>query len=114
MALHYNGNSDQARKVLQEAIKMDPDNTKLKLALKKITKQNDSKEKGNEAFKKGNINEAIKLYTEAIQIDNFNRKLNSALYANRAAAYIKQKKMTEALLDCNKAIEMNEKYIKVN
>jgi len=38
--------------------------------------------------------------------------LNAILYANRAAAYMKKKKYPEALLDCNKAIELNEKYTK--
>ena len=113
MAFRYNGNNDQAKKVLHEAIRMDPDNKTLKLAIKLIAKQEDLKEKGNEAFKKGNTNEAIKMYTEVIDMDPFNRHLNSILYANRAAAYVKQKKLTEALCDCNKAIEFNEKYTKV-
>jgi DnaJ family protein C protein 7 len=111
-ALNYGGHPEQAKKLLQENLRGDPDNTVLKLALRKINKQEDLKEKGNEAYKKGSSAEAIKIYTEAIELDAHNKILLSTLYANRGLAYLKQKKYTEALDDCNKAIEYNEKYVK--
>jgi len=112
MALNYNGQSELAKKSLQEALRMDPDNNRLKLALKKINKQEDLKERGNIAFKNGKLDEAIRIYTEAVELDPFNKNLNAILYANRAAANLKLKKLQDALRDCNKAIELNDKYIK--
>ncbi|KAG1049617.1 hypothetical protein G6F42_029029 [Rhizopus arrhizus] len=38
--------------------------------------------------------------------------MNSRLYSNRAAVLQKQKKFEEALLDCDKAIELDEEFYK--
>jgi len=63
-------------------------------------------------FKSGNFEEALKKYTESIEIDVNNKSLLSILYSNRGTVYMKMKKYKEALEDCNKAIEYNEKYAK--
>ena len=39
--------------------------------------------------------------------------LTKLLYANKATALMKLKKFKEALQECNKSIESNEKYWKV-
>lgn len=50
-------------------MRLDPDNNKCLIALKKARRFEDIKEKGNNAIKNNNFDEAIKLYTEALEID---------------------------------------------
>jgi len=93
-------------------MRLDPDNAKCRNHIKIINRQEDAKEKGNAAFKAGNNQEAVNQYTNGIDLDPHNKTLSSTLFANRAAAYMKLKKFTEALADCNKAIALNENYAK--
>jgi len=74
--------------------------------------QEEFKEKGNTEFKTGNHEAALKSYTDSIEIDPNNKTICSMLYYNRASVYMKMKKFKEALVDCNKAIELNESYAK--
>jgi DnaJ family protein C protein 7 len=112
LALYYDDQSENAKKVWLEALKLDPENTLCRLALKKLKAQEDFKTKGNESFKKGAYQEALNHYTSGIQQDPSNRKVGSVLYANRALAQVKLKKFKDALNDCNKAIEWNPHYAK--
>jgi len=93
-------------------MRLDPDNAKCRSHIKIINRQEEAKEKGNAAFKAGKNQEAVSQYTIGIDLDPQNKTLSSTLYANRAAAYMKLKKFTEALADCNKAIALNENYAK--
>jgi len=61
-----------------------------------------AKEAGNAAFKGGDYEEAVKQFTLAIEADP-----TAVLYSNRSAAYAKQEKYKEALLDANKCIELD-------
>ncbi len=71
------------------------------------------KSKGNNMFKNGKYSEAIECYTNAITEcpDNKNDDL-STFYQNRAASYEMLKKYKEVIDDCNKAIELNNRYVK--
>jgi len=113
LALCYNGQPEQAKKTWMEAMRQDPDNTVCRTALKRMNRQEEAKEKGNTAFKSGNYDAAVTHYTEGIEQDPNNKNLVSTLYANRAAAYHKQKKNKEAVADCDKALEINDGYAKV-
>ncbi len=104
--------SEAGKRAWIDAVRLDPENEKCKSHIKIINKQEDSKEKGNAAFKSGDNQGAINHYTTGINLDPFNKTLSSTLYANRAAAYLKLKKHTEALTDCNKAIQLNDNYAK--
>lgn len=55
----YNGNEVLAKKQLQVALELDPDNETNKRALKNIKLSNELKEKASESFKKGDIQAAI-------------------------------------------------------
>lgn len=94
------------------------------------------KEEGNEAFKAGRYQEAHDLYTDTLTIDPNNKLTNAKVYFNRAVVLVKvcnEKIMTsifgyqliyilcenfqlgklkEALSDCNRAIELDETYLK--
>ena len=83
------------------------------MAIKNVNRQEEAKEKGNAAFKSGDHQNAVNHYTTGINIDPQNKTISSTLFANRAAAYMKLKQFTEALSDCNKAIELNDSYAKV-
>merc|ERR1719154_693205 len=72
----------------------------------------DKKEEGNSLFKDGKYDEAFKLYTEALEIDKFNIKTNAKLFFNRATVYVKLGKLSEAIDDCTKAIELDKTYQK--
>ncbi|KAH7638812.1 uncharacterized protein LOC124491262 [Dermatophagoides farinae] len=66
------------------------------------------KSKGNESFSKGNYQAAIVCYSDAIAKD----PSNSVLYSNRAISYIKIEDYLHAEHDCNKAIELDPKFVK--
>ncbi|KAL8173544.1 UNVERIFIED_CONTAM: hypothetical protein K2H54_006325, partial [Gekko kuhli] len=66
------------------------------------------REQGNDAFSKGDFAAAIQKYTEGLE----KQKDMSALYANRAQAYIKLQEHEKAILDCEWALRCDEKYLK--
>ena len=80
--------------------------------MKFVNRQKEFKEKGNSAFKANRNEEAVKHYTAGIDLDPYNKTISSTLYANRAACYLKLKQYSEAVADCNKALELNDGYAK--
>ena len=113
LALLYNGQNDVAKKTFLEGLRLDPDNIKCRTAYKKMNKQEELKDQGNIEFKARNYDDAIRYYTESIEMDHGHKSLVSVLYANRAIVLVKLKKYREAIADCDKSIEANEKYVKV-
>ena len=76
------------------------------------TREND---KGNEYFKSQEYEKAVECYTKSIHYDKTNdpSASNPSYYANRAMALIKLQNYHEALVDCNKALNINPYYTKV-
>lgn len=71
------------------------------------------KTEGNEMFRRGKYDEAIASYNKAIEIIPEEYKSDLATYyQNRAAAYEQLKKWSAVISDCQKAIELNNKYEK--
>lgn len=68
----------------------------------------EAKDRGNEHFRAGKWPEAIKEYEEAIKRDPG----NAAYHNNRAAALAKLMDFTAAKAACEKAIELDPKYVK--
>lgn len=71
------------------------------------------KNKGNDHFRNASYNEAIQAYTQALNTCPLKCSAERAvLYANRAAAKVNLERKEEAVLDCNKAIDLNPNYLK--
>ncbi|CEI87726.1 hypothetical protein G6F70_007054 [Rhizopus microsporus] len=95
-----------------EALRCDPDFAKARSLLKMAKAIEAQKEAGNAAFKANRLSDAYDAYTAALQIDPNNAHMNARLYSNRAAVLQKQKKFEDALLDCDKAIELDNEFYK--
>eukprot|EP01083_Nonionella_stella_P051079 135622_1 len=112
LGFYYNQNTALAIRVLQDALRKDPDNSKCLKLFKMIKKLDRSKTAANNAFKHGRLPEACELYTECLEIDPCNGVYNSTICCNRAMALLKMKEYQKAFDDCDKAIEMNPDYAK--
>eukprot|EP00124_Ichthyophonus_hoferi_P000627 Ihof_evm20s24 gene=Ihof_evmTU20s24 len=66
------------------------------------------KNEGNEKFKAGHYSEAVDLYTQAIELNPH----VPAYWGNRAFSYIKTEAYGYALIDANKALEMDKTFTK--
>ncbi|CAJ0587321.1 unnamed protein product, partial [Mesorhabditis spiculigera] len=65
------------------------------------------KEKGNEYFRKHHYHNAIVEYTTSLEI-----RPDKLVFGNRAQSYINLKKWSEALMDCNRALQLDDKLTK--
>ncbi|XP_023167483.2 protein unc-45 homolog B [Drosophila hydei] len=63
------------------------------------------KDKGNEAFKASKWSDAVQEYSAAIKLGDKHKEL-SVFYKNRAAAYLKLEKYTEAIEDCTESLRL--------
>lgn len=91
---------------------MAPDHVKARDIFRRAKLLKTKKEEGNEAFKAGRFQEAHELYTATLIIDPNNKLTNAKVYFNRAVVLVKLGKLKEALGDCDRAIELDETYIK--
>lgn len=66
------------------------------------------KAEGNARMSVKQYDEAISAYTEAIALD----PTNPVYYSNRAAAHSSKEEHEEAILDAEKAIEVDSSFIK--
>mmetsp|Transcript_73385 Transcript_73385/g.101846 ORF Transcript_73385/g.101846 Transcript_73385/m.101846 type:complete len:162 (+) Transcript_73385:1155-1640(+) len=72
-------------------------------------KAEENKEAGVALFKKGEFPGAIKEFEEGLRRD----PKSKAIFANRAATYLKLMEPNQALKDCEKALEIDPTFIKV-
>ncbi|CAD5119051.1 DgyrCDS7700 [Dimorphilus gyrociliatus] len=73
----------------------------------------DLKLEGNTHFKTSNWEEAIFSYTRALEICPLRyTSERSKCFSNRAACYIKQEDNEKALIDCSKALTLDENYVR--
>ncbi len=106
MCFYYQDMQDKAKRFFQQALRMDPDHSKSRQAMKvkslvrhflytysccyfPLQKNKcllQSKESGNLAFKARDYARAHELYTEALAIDSLNTFTNAKLFCNRALA----------------------------
>ncbi|XP_064647220.1 dnaJ homolog subfamily C member 7-like [Lineus longissimus] len=112
LCLYYEDNIDKAFQHFQQVLRLAPDHMKAKDTYKKAKVLKQKKEDGNNAFRAGRYEDAYSIYTEALNIDPFNVHTNSKLYCNRATACSKVNRNDQAIEDCSKAIELDDKYLK--
>lgn len=123
------GNAYYKQKDLEKALKFynsslsehrNPDMLKKKMALEKEIKEKklaeqfnpekaeESKQLGNEAYKKGDFPTAMKFYNQSA-VEN---PKDAKLFRNRAACYSKLMAFPEALKDCEEAIKIDPTFVK--
>uniref|UniRef100_F6UAP7 J domain-containing protein n=2 Tax=Ciona intestinalis TaxID=7719 RepID=F6UAP7_CIOIN len=112
ICLYYDDNIDRAVTFFTHALKLSPDHHNARLNLKKCKLLASKKAEGNEAFKASKFEEAYTVYSEALEVDPKNRKTNAKLHCNRALVESKIGKLKEAVIDCTKALELDENYTK--
>lgn len=72
-----------------------------------------AKSRGNDFFKIGEFSKALDEYTLGLRTCPLNyEQERSILYCNRSACKMKMQLTKSALEDCDKAIELNDKYVK--
>merc|ERR1712083_861969 len=112
VCLYYEDAVDKAFQHFQHVLRLAPDHGKAREIYKRAKSLLQLKEDGNVAFRAGRLAEAHTLYTEALNLDPQNVFTNSKLYFNRATVSTKQKNLPQAIEDCSKAIELDDKYLK--
>ena len=110
--LMYNGNMDMGKKYVREALNKDPDNVSYQKAWRNLAKMDKVKKEGTDAFSALNFPEAIEKFNECLTLDPLNHSWNSTILFNKALAHTKLGKNKDALKDLDKAIELNEDYVK--
>ena len=109
--LYAMGDMENTLKHLQQAVRLDPDNTTIRSFYRKIKEFEEKREGGNNAFKEKQYDQAIELWTVCIDMDPTNKAV-AKLYCNRATANSKIKKNELAVDDSTKAISIDPFYIK--
>ncbi|GAM25433.1 hypothetical protein SAMD00019534_086080 [Acytostelium subglobosum LB1] len=112
LAMYYSNSFPSAIQHFQNSLAYDPDFSQSRIALKRVRSLEAKKKEGNDAFTAKNYTLAYQLFTEALEIDPKFDTYNSQLYNNRAAAALQLNKITEAIDDCTKAIELDPNYVK--
>lgn len=87
--LYAMGDVENSLKHYQQALRCDPDNTAVRSEYRQIKEINDTKERGNTAYKETRYNDAIEEWERCIQLDRNNRSFISKIYSNKANAYAK-------------------------
>ncbi|KAL3884297.1 hypothetical protein ACJMK2_024445 [Sinanodonta woodiana] len=77
---------------------------------KQEKESNEIKELGNAEFRQGNYETAVEHYTKALEIF----KNSTALWTNRAMAYIRLQKYDKALDDCDWALKVQHNCVKAH
>ncbi|XP_067929735.1 sperm-associated antigen 1-like [Watersipora subatra] len=73
----------------------------------RVTLANREKDKGNEAFRSGDLIEAIAYYNRSLSVLPV-----TATYNNRALAYVRMSKWSDAIADCNRVLADEAENVK--
>jgi len=113
-ALFRSGSLDHAATHFAQALRLDPDFSPAREALKIVRAVERAKKDGNDAFSSGNYEAAIEFYTGALQADAKEETptVRAQLFCNRAAALELLGQLEEAVQDCNRALSLDANYLK--
>lgn len=90
--LYRMGDVENAYKHLQQAMRCDPDNSAIRTEYRKIKEIENTKDRGNTAFKEGRFQEALAEWQACIDLDPLNKLFVSKIHSNRANALAKLKR----------------------
>lgn len=112
--LYAMGDLENAVKHLQQAMRSDPDNKTCRDMYKKYREMESVKAEGAAAYKVKDFEKAIERWSHCLSLDPTNKSINSKLHCNRANALssLKEPRLQEALRDCDKAIYLDNNYMK--
>jgi tetratricopeptide (TPR) repeat protein len=88
--LCYNGDEVEGKKVLQQALNLDPDNIMIKNSIKNIKKSSDLKDEATNLFKENKLEQAIQKFKECLEIDDLNIHYNATICLNIGIALNKK------------------------
>jgi len=112
-ALYQAGNMAFSQRLLEDAMRRDPDASLIARALKRLRQQLSAKEAGNEAFKNGQWQAACEHYTRGIDLDpGLQSSFMATLKCNRAAALGKLGKHLACVEDCDAVLELEADNVK--
>eukprot|EP00903_Cladosiphon_okamuranus_P008550 g8208.t1 len=78
-----------------------------------VATADEAKTRGGEAWKAGDVSGAIVWFSKAIELDMDNASGQLHVhYSNRSAAFLKQDKANEALMDAERCVEVNPSWAK--
>ena len=120
--LYSMGDIENCLKHLQQAVRSDPDNTKVRAYYRIIRDIEEKKEAGAAAFKRGEFLEAASLWAAAISLvdakestvkaERRGGQVKAKLHFNRGTALSKLKKHESAATECDSAIALDPSYLK--
>lgn len=110
--LYAQGENEKAIQHFRQALNCDPDFKDAVKYLRMVQRLERTKEEGNRAFKAGRFQEAIDTYTRALEVDPSNKNTNSKILQNRALCHSRLKNWSQAIDDCDKALELDPGYTK--
>lgn len=112
MCYYYQDVPDRATQFFHHALRVDPDHSKSRQALKKAKLLVRKKEEGNSLYREGRHEDAFQVYSDALEVDPHNVLTNAKLFCNRALVGSKIGKLEEAIQDCTEAITLDAAYIR--
>lgn len=112
LCYYYQDNVDRAFLHFKQVLLMAPDHAKARDVFRRAKLLKAKKEEGNVAFKAGQFQVAHDLYTETLSVDPLNKLTNAKVHFNRAVVLVKMNRLEEALADCDRAIALDESYLK--
>lgn len=128
IALKAMGVIDDARKALQEYLRIHPGDATAQDTIAELNnaireRNNNAKPSlqrnaedarviGNSLFSEGKYDRASEFYTRAIELDTKNSPQKANCYANRAACFQQTHMYKEMVSDCEKALEINPNHVK--
>lgn len=128
VALKAMGNMDDARKAIQEYLRLHPGDTTAQDTIAELNnaireRNNNAKPSlqknpesariiGNSLFSEGKYDRAAEFYTRAIELDPTSSPQKANCYANRAACFQQTHMYHDMVSDCNHALEINPSHVK--